>query len=412
MEIRAVFMEDRSGKPLCQVRRFGPETAKRVRRFHESFPEYQMTPLAELKDLAKWAGVASLCVKDESFRFGLNAFKVLGGSWAIAACIAGRTGAGPEEMTFEKLVSRDVKEKLGDLTFATATDGNHGRGVAWTANRLGLKSVVYMPKGSAPERLSNIRALGAEASATDLNYDDTVRLARAESEKNGWILVQDTAWPGYEEIPGMIMEGYTTMAAEAFEQLGERLPTHVFLQAGVGSMAAAAAAYFAAVGGKERPITVIVEPDQADCFYRTAAADDGKLHAVTGEMRSIMAGLCCGEPSPLAWEILRDYADCFISIPDTAAARGMRILGNPSGADPRVISGESGAAAFASAIEILTNPEHAHLREKLQLNADSRILCFSTEGDTDRENYRRIVWDAAYPASDPGSRCAGKDRHL
>ena len=147
------------------------------------------------------------------------------------------------------------------------------------------------------------------------------------------------------------------------------------------------------VGGEDRPTVVIVEPDQADCFYRTAAADDGKLHTVTGEMRSIMAGLCCGEPSPLAWEILRDYADGFVSMPDAVAARGMRILGNPLGKDPRVISGESGAAAFGAAIEILTNPEHVQLREKLCLNEHSRILCFSTEGDTDRENYRRIVWD-------------------
>ena len=395
MEMKAVFRENRDGKALCPVGRFGPETAKRARRFHENFPEYQMTPLVALDDLAKRVGVASIYVKDESFRFGLNAFKALGGSYAIGNCIAKRLGVSLEELPFGVLLSGDASRELGELTFATATDGNHGRGVAWTAHRLGMKSVVYMPKGSAAERLANIRALGAEASITDLNYDDTVRLARTESGKNGWILVQDTAWQGYEEIPALIMEGYTTMAAEAFEQLGGRLPTHVFLQAGVGSMAAAVAAYFAAVGGEDRPTVVIVEPDQADCFYRTAAADDGELHAVTGVMRSIMAGLCCGEPSPLAWEILHDYADGFVSMPDAVAARGMRVLGNPFGKDPRVISGESGAAAFGAAVEILTNPEHAQLKEKLHLNENSRVLCFSTEGDTDQENYRRIVWDAA-----------------
>lgn len=394
MEIKAVFRENRSGEARCPVGRFGPETAKRARRFHEGFPEYQATPLIALEDLARRMGVAAIHVKDESCRFGLNAFKVLGGSYAIGNCIAKKLGGGLEGLPLRELLNGNANGKLRGLTFATATDGNHGRGVAWTAHRLGMKSVVYMPKGSAAERLANIRALGAEASITDLNYDDTVRLARTESEKNGWILMQDTAWQGYEEIPGLIMEGYTTMAAEAFEQLGGRLPTHVFLQAGVGSMAAAVAAYFAAVGGEDRPTVVIVEPDQADCFYRTAAADDGELHAVTGEMRSIMAGLCCGEPSPLAWEILRDYADGFVSMPDAVAARGMRVLGNPFGKDPRVISGESGAAAFGAAIEILTNPEHVQLREKLCLNENSRILCFSTEGDTDRENYRRIVWDA------------------
>ncbi len=395
MEMKAVFKESRGEKTLCPIERFGPETAKRARRFHEGFPEYQVTPMAALDDLAERVGVASICVKDESYRFGLNAFKVLGGSYAIGNCIAKRLGVRLEELPFGELLSGGANRKLGGLTFATATDGNHGRGVAWTAYRLGLKSVVYMPKGSAAERLANIRALGAEASITDLNYDDTVRLARSESAKNGWILVQDTAWQGYEEIPALIMEGYTTMAAEAFEQLGGKLPTHVFLQAGVGSMAAAVAAYFAAVGGEEHPTVVIVEPDQADCFYRTAAADDGELHAVTGEMRSIMAGLCCGEPSPIAWEILRDYADGFVSMPDAVAARGMRVLGNPFGKDPRVISGESGAAAFGAVFEILTNPEHAQLKEELCLNENSRVLCFSTEGDTDRENYRRIVWDVA-----------------
>ncbi len=392
MKIQAVYKQDGNGKPSGRVERFGPETAKRARRFHESFPEYQPTPLAALDELAKWAKVTSIHVKDESRRFGLNAFKVLGGSYAIGNCIAKKLRTDLAKMPFEKLTGADVREKLGSLTFATATDGNHGRGIAWTANRLGQKSVVYMPKGSAAERLANIRALGADASITELNYDDTVRLAKADSEKNGWVLVQDTAWPGYEEIPGYIMEGYTTMAAEALEQLGGTLPTHVFLQAGVGSMAAAVAAYFAAVGGEDRPVIVIVEPDQADCFYRTAAANDGKIHAVTGEMRSIMAGLCCGEPSPLAWEILRDCADCFISMPDAVAARGMRILGNPLGGDARIVSGESGAAAFGLAIEILTDPAHARLKEKLRLDEKSRILCFSTEGDTDRENYRRIVW--------------------
>ena len=225
MEMKAVFRKNRNGKALCSVERFGPETAKRARRFHESFPEYQVTPLAALNDLAKRVGVASIHVKDENCRFGLNAFKVLGGSYAIGNCIAKRLGVSLEKLPFGELLSGDTNRMLGGLTFATATDGNHGRGVAWTAHRLGLKSVVYMPKGSAAERLANIRALGAEASITDLNYDDTVRLMRSESAKNGWILVQDTAWQGYEEIPGLIMEGYTTMAAEAFEQLGGRLPT-------------------------------------------------------------------------------------------------------------------------------------------------------------------------------------------
>ncbi|MBR3164642.1 MAG: diaminopropionate ammonia-lyase [Lachnospiraceae bacterium] len=398
-KIQAVHFNHRNTANLYPAERFGPENAAKVRRFHQSFPEYQATPLAALPALAKELGVASIHVKDESWRFGLNAFKVLGGSFAIGSYIAKRLDMDISELPYKKLISPEVREKLGDITFVTATDGNHGRGIAWTANRLRQKSVVYMPKGSAPERLKNIQALGAEASITELNYDDAVRLARKCADQYGWVLVQDTAWEGYEEIPGWIMEGYITMAAEAVEQLGGEKPTHVFLQAGVGAMAGAVCGYFAALyGNQDRPVITIVEPDQADCIFRTAKANDGKLHFVTGDMNSIMAGLCCGEPCSIGWNVLRDHTDHFISMPDYAAAKGMRVLGNPLPGDPRVISGESGAATAGFVAEVLTNPEMTKMKEALGLNADSRILCFSTEGDTDRENYRRIVWDGLFPS--------------
>ncbi len=398
-KIKAVHFPRKTGVGLYPVDRFGPDKAEKVRSFHRSFPEYLETPLADLKALAKSLGVSSIHVKDESCRFGLNAFKALGGSYAIGNYIAERLGTDISQMPFEKLVSPEVKEKLGDITFVTATDGNHGRGVAWTANRLGQKSVVYMPKGSAAERLRNIQALGSNASITEFNYDDTVRHAKAGAEKYGWVLVQDTAWEGYDKIPGWIMEGYTTMAAEAMEQLRGEKPTHVFLQAGVGSMAAAICGYFAALyGDKERPVITIIEPNEADCFYRTAKANDGDLHIVTGDMHSIMAGLCCGEPCSIAWDVLRDHADHFISMPDEVAAKGMRVLGNPLPGDPRVISGESGASALGFVAEVLQNPGLSNLKDALQLDSASRILCISTEGDTDKENYRRIVWDGLYPS--------------
>lgn len=241
--------------------------------------------------------------------------------------------------------------------------------------------------------------LGADASITGFNYDDTVRLATEMQDRNGWVLVQDTAWDGYEEIPGWIMEGYTTMAAEITEQLHGEKPTHVFLQAGVGAMSGALSAYFASLyGEEERPVITIVEPDRADCIFRTAEANDGKLHNVTGDMDSIMAGLCCGEPCTIGWEILKDHADHFISMPDPVAAEGMRILGNPLPGDPRVISGESGAATLGLVAEVLRNPDRKELKEALGLDRESRILCISTEGDTDHENYRRIVWDGLYPS--------------
>ena len=381
----------------CDLTFLGKDQASAIRRFHESFPMYAPTPLAHLEETARYLGLGDIYVKDESFRFGLNAFKVLGGSYAIGQYLARKLDEPMEDMTYGKLTAPETKKKLGDITFITATDGNHGRGVAWTATQVGQKSVVYMPKGSALERLENIRAAGAQADITDCNYDDTVRLATAQAEANGWALVQDTSWEGYEDIPAWIMQGYCTMALEAYEQLPEK-PTHIFLQAGVGSMAAAVAGFFAAVYGEDRPCITIVEPNKADCIYRTAKANDGRCHNVTGDMDTIMAGLACGEPCTLAWKILKDHADHFITFPDYGAARGMRILGNPAGRDDRVISGESGASAFGCVAEIMTDPALGWIRDRLGLDETSRVLFFSTEGDTDREHYKAIVWDGKYGA--------------
>lgn len=372
------------------------KTAKNVRNFHKSFPVYSQTPLAHMPKTAKVLGLGDVYVKDESYRFNLNAFKVLGGSYSIGKYIAQRLGRDISEMDYNSLISEDVKKELGELTFVTATDGNHGRGVAWTANVLKQKSVVYMPKGSAIERLENIKAEGAEASITDMNYDEAVRLANSKAEELGWVMVQDTAWDGYEEIPTWIMQGYMTMGLEAYEQLGEKRPTHIFLQAGVGSLAGAICGFFSEVYKDNKPTIVIVEPDKADCIFQTAEAADGKLRFVTGDMNTIMAGLACGEPNTIGWEVLRDHADYYISCPDYTAAKGMRILGNPVKGDDRVISGESGASTFGCVSEIMMNPEYKAIREQLKLDENSTVLFFSTEGDTDKQNYLDIVWDGKY----------------
>jgi diaminopropionate ammonia-lyase len=374
------------------------EKAEKIRSYHKSFPMYSPTPLVRLPETAKVLGLGDIFIKDESGRFGLNAFKVLGGSYAIGCCLAEKLGKPVSQISYEILRAPETKAQLGDMTFITATDGNHGRGVAWTATQFGMKSVVYMPKGSAAERLANIRAAGADAAITELNYDNTVRLASRRAEEKGWTLVQDTAWEGYEQIPLQIMQGYGTMALEAYEQLPEK-PTHIFLQAGVGSMAAAITALFSSVYKDEMPVICIVEPNKADCFYRTALANDGNLHFVTGDMDTIMAGLACGEPCSLAWDILSACADFFISCPDYAAATGMRILGNPAGKDERVISGESGASAFGCVAQIMTAPGLDRIRDMLKLDHTSRVLFFSTEGATDTENYRNIVWNGLYTAS-------------
>ncbi len=385
----------REEKP--DVEFLGYKSAGKVKQFHESFPVYKETPLRSLKQLAGKTGVGDIYVKDESYRFGLNAFKVLGGSYAIGSYIAKKLGLSTQELTYQNIVSEETRTRLGDITFISATDGNHGRGVAWTANQLKQNSVIYMPKGSAKERLLNIRAEGAKAEITDLNYDDAVRLASEHAQEKGWVLVQDTSWSGYEEIPTYIMQGYTTMAYEAQEQLMGKKPTHVFLQAGVGSFATAVTGFFSDLYGEERPIITIVEPNEAACIFKTMKAADGKIHPVTGDMNTIMAGLACGEPVTVGIDILRHYADHYISCPDYVAAQGMRVLSSPLPGDDRIIAGESGAAGFGLVYEILTEPSLSELKDKLQIDASSVLLFFNTEGDTDQENYRKIVWDGAYP---------------
>ncbi len=387
------------------VEAFDVNTARRAKHFHSSFPEYAQTPLHKLDSLAKFLGVGQLYVKDESMRFGLNSFKGLGGSYAVGNIIAERLGHDLGELDYEKLISEEIQRKLGKLTFVSATDGNHGRGLAWAASKLKQRAIIYLPKGSAPERVENIRKLGAEASVTEWNYDDTVRMASRKAEENGWILTQDTAWEGYETIPLWIMQGYTTMGLEICEQLKGEKPTHIFLQAGVGAMAGAMTGFFSSMYGNDRnrPKIVIVEPEKAACLFRTARANDGCLHTVGGDLDSIMAGLNCGEPCTIGWNILKQYCDHFVVCPDHVAADGMRILGNPIGEDRRIISGESGAVTAGFLAEVMKNPEYAHIKDTLGLNEESRILCISTEGATDVENYRAVVWNGAYP--NPSARC-------
>ncbi len=379
---------------------FDEKSMHDVYEFHKSLPNYKATPLVDLKNLAAHYGVKKVWLKDESKRFGLNAFKVLGGSYAIGKYLSKRLGKDINELPYNVLISDEIKKELGDVTFVTATDGNHGRGVAWMANRLKQKSVVYMPKGSAKMRFDAIAREGADVTITDLNYDDAVRLANKGAEDYGWIMVQDTAWEGYEEIPLWIMQGYSTIINEVIEQLkemGDEKPTHVFLQAGVGSFAGAVQGYLAHLYGDDRPITVICEPHGANCIYKSMAANDGNPHNVTGDLTTIMAGLACGEPNTISWKILRDNSDFSVSCDDEVAARGMRVLSSPLGDDIRVISGESGAVGLGL-FTILSEKkeEFAELMKELKIDENSKILCISTEGDTDVEGYRNVVWNGAY----------------
>jgi diaminopropionate ammonia-lyase len=337
-------------------------------------------------------------VKDESFRFGLNAFKMLGGVYAIARLLCDEFDLDINAFDFEKL-NHQIEDKM---TFATATDGNHGRGVAWAADQLGQNAVVYMPKGAAAERVNNIRALGAECIVTEMNYDDTVRLVVETAERNGWKVVQDTAWDGYTEIPTWIMQGYSTMAAEAIDQIeaqGIAQPTHVILQAGVGAMAGGVLGFLAEKLGPDQLKAIIVEPDQADCIYRSGMNAKGEMVNVEGELATIMVGLACGEPNPLGWAVLRNCASYFVSCEDQTAALGMRVLGHPIGSDARIISGESGAIGVGFLAAIHHSEQREQLMQAVGLDSDSVVLVISTEGDTDPIHYREVVWQGKHPTA-------------
>lgn len=377
----------------CQL--FTAEQALQARAFHNQIEGYQPTPLVSLPQLAKRLGVKAILVKDESKRFGLNAFKVLGGSYALGRQLAKHLGIDISEINLKTVASKLDKP----LVFTTATAGNHGTGVAWAAREMGQKAVVYMPKGSAQASVKRIQGLGAECIVTDVNYDDTVRLANQTAQDNGWMLVQDTAWDGYEEIPTWISQGYMTMADEAVEQAAELefgMPSHLFLQAGVGAMAGGILGYFADKLGADNFTTVIAEPSAADCIFRSGTSENGDMVNVTGELNSIMAGLACGEPNPITWPILRDCSNHFVSVDDNVSATGMRMLGNPLAGDSAIISGESGAITAGLLHQLSTHADADKLREEIGLNEESVVMLFSTEGDTNAERYNKIVWEGLF----------------
>ncbi len=368
--------------------------ASGIKTFHQSIDNYAPTPLHSLPVLAEKMGLGGLYIKDESFRFGLNAFKSLGATWALARILCQHLDKDIDTVDFSFFKQKTVLDKIGTMTFATATDGNHGRGLAWAAKQFGCRAKVFMPAGTVPIRVKNIEVLGADVMVTKTNYDNTVRMAAQAAEDNDWVIVQDTSWKGYETIPLWVLQGYTTMAGEVLDQIKKNslaMPTHLFLQAGVGSMPAAILGYYANVLKEKCPATYILEPNRADCMYQSALRGDGNPVAVTGALDTMMAGLACGEPNPFAWEILRDFSSGFISCSDEIAAIGMRCLAHPLGNDPAIVSGESAAVGPGLADVLSMDSKWADTRKKMGLDKDAILLCFSTEGDTDPENYQRIT---------------------
>jgi diaminopropionate ammonia-lyase len=335
-----------------------------ARREIASWPGYTPTPLRDLAPLAREFDLAAIAFKEEHHRFGLRSFKALGGAYAVRK--RARAPGGPP------------------AAVGCATDGNHGRAVAWGARAAGMRCIIYIHAGVSEGRAAAIRAFGAELRRVAGNYDDSVRMAAADAAREGWTVVSDTSWEGYEDIPRDVMQGYGVMVGEALAQ-SPALPTHVFVQGGVGGVAAATVAHLWERFGAARPRVIVVEPDKADCLTRSAEA--GRVMRLTGDLDTIMAGLSCGEPSPLAWAVLDPGADAFMAIGDPAIAPAMRRL-----ADLGVVGGESGVAGLAA---LAIAARDMGMRGALGLDATSRVLLFGTEGATDPDLYESLVGESA-----------------
>ena len=352
-----------------------------------TWPGYQPTPLRDLHLVADAIGVAHVWYKDESERFNLGSFKALGGAYAVLNVIKQqlvKQGVA-SDVSAADLMSGLYAETTQKIVVTCATDGNHGRSVAWGAQIFGCGCVIYIHQTVSEGRKQAIAAYGAEVVRVEGNYDDSVRLAAEDAQKQGRFVVSDTSYPGYMNVPRDVMQGYTVMIDEALNQMPEP-PTHVFIQGGVGGLAAAAVAHCWEVLGANRPRFIIVEPEDAACLFESAEA--GRPVSVTGDLDTIMAGLACGEVSLLAWEILEEGADDFLCISDSAAADAMRLLANKEANEDIIVAGESAVAGLAGLILV---SQQTSLKERLELSGSSRVLLLGSEGATDPDVYKQIL---------------------
>ena len=351
-----------------------------------SWPGYQPTPLHTLDHLAQSLGVGAVRYKDEGPRFGLGSFKALGGAYAGMRILQRELS----RMLDRNVELREIRD--GELTreaariiLVSATDGNHGRSLAWGAKMFGAGCRIYVHRDVSEGRTTAMRDLGATVITVDGDYDDSVRAARDDADANGWFVVSDTSWEGYVDPPRDVMSGYGVMTREITEDL-QSPPSHVFLQGGVGGMAASVVAFLRQTWGADNPRIIIVEPELAPCLFESA--QNGRATAVGIDQETIMAGLSCGVPSDLAWEILSQEVDDFITIPDTMVAPAMRLLAQPGGGDPVIEAGESAVAGLAALIVVANDTD---MREILAINKNSEILLIGSEGITDSEIYDRIM---------------------
>ena len=362
------------------------------------WPGYAATPLVALGALARSLGVADVAYKDERGRFGLQSFKALGGAYAVANVLRRRVAAetGRGGVTSSELLAGGFDAIVRAATVTCATDGNHGRSVAWGAQLFGCRCVIFVHEHVSQGRREAIASYGAEVREVKGNYDDAVHHAAATARANGWTVVSDTSYPGYREIPLDVMHGYGVLAAEVESQCSQP-PTHVFVQAGVGALAAAVCAHFRLAWRERRPFFVAVEPLRANCVYRSLAA--GRPVAVGGSLETVMAGLACGEVSELAWDVLHTGANAAIAVDDAYALEAMRRLARPVRGDAAIVAGETGASGLAA---LLAASADASIRATLALGADSRVLLIGSEGDTDPQIYRRIVGRSAQQVLEQG----------
>ncbi len=364
----------------------GLDAANAVER-HLTFREnHAETPLVALPALAAEIGVASIHMKDEGHRLGLGSFKALGGAYAVIRLVldeaAHRLG---RAIDISELHSSTVRKIAETMTVACATDGNHGRSVAQGAQLVGARAVISVHSGVSDERVAAIARFGADMIRVDGTYDDSVREAARIAEEKGWTIVSDTSWPGYERIPGLVMQGYTALVREALRAMPQP-PTHVFIQAGVGGIAAAVAGHMAIAFGDKRPTFIVVDPARAACLFETARA--GHLVTVAHGEPTIMAMLECYEASLVAWRILSRVADAFMTVDEDDAIAVMKRLADPAGNDPAIVAGESGGVGLAGLIGAIGDPA---IRQALSLDGHSRIFLVNTEGATDPGKYEEMV---------------------
>lgn len=347
---------------------------------------YAPTPLISLQGLAEALNLGDIHYKDEGPRFGLGSFKALGGSYAALRILQRQLSASlGQDVSLEDIRTGAHKDAAAKTTLVSATDGNHGRSLAWGCQRFGAPCRIYIHAEVSESRAEAMRDLGAEVIRIAGDYDDSVLLAKEEAEANGWFVVSDTSWPGYSEPPRDVMAGYGVMTREICETLANA-PTHVFLQGGVGGLAASVAAGLRQYYGASSPRVVIVEPELAACLFDSARHGQATNFAIQDE--TIMAGLSCGEPSEMAWEILAEEASDFLTIPDSTIPPTIRLLANQESGDPRVEAGESAVAGLAA---LIGAAQDTNLRQTLGLTATSRILLIGSEGVTDPDIFRAIM---------------------